>query len=131
MGVGFRKKDCGIEGKWKGGSELSSWGPGFSPFPQRVEKGMWIPGFRRWKVTVWAGLARVWMGWVLQGGRRVHSLHRVEGDGGNVGVKGSPKGREGVRDIFGRVSSLSRGRRRKPGTGCGCWESMPQGLKPL
>jgi len=88
MGVSFRKKDCGIAGKWKGGLEGSSWTPKFSLFPQRIEKGMWILGFRRWKVEVWAGLARVPMRCVLQRGRCVHSLHRVGESGGKVGVKG-------------------------------------------
>jgi hypothetical protein len=57
--VSFRKKGCGIEGKWKGGNEEAGWVPEFSRFPQRVEKGMWNYGFGGCKGRFGAGFARV------------------------------------------------------------------------
>jgi hypothetical protein len=44
IGVSFRKRGCGIEGKWKGGKTGVNWGVGFTRFPHESAKGMWIYG---------------------------------------------------------------------------------------
>lgn len=87
MGVSFRKPDCGIEGKWKGGEIGVNWVPGFSRFPQRGRNGMWIYGLEEWKARLDAGLARVGRGVVLQLSGGVHSLHRDGGGGGKTGTR--------------------------------------------
>ena len=86
MGVSFRKSGCGIEGKWKGGFERVSWVPMLARFALRGDLGMWIYGSRRWKVTLWAGLMRVWRGRVLQGDSGFHGLHRGIGGIGKAGL---------------------------------------------
>ena len=86
VGVSFRKLDCGIEGKWKGGEGRVNWVPGFSRFPQRGGNGMWIFGLEGWKARLGPELAQVWCGVVLQWGWCVHSLHRGGRDGGKAGT---------------------------------------------
>jgi hypothetical protein len=83
-GESFRKRDCGFEGKWKGGLEGVSLVLRDAPFPQRDASAMWICGVGRWIRWEWVRGVRGSVGEDLHAGRVVHGLHR---GGASVSVK--------------------------------------------